>query len=167
MKYLWNLTKNALALRAVKKWDILLTVLLTLLVGSFCTFLVNLLIDFYPQAVPESREITNRLIRQADSAVLLSFLFGVCIFAPVVEEIIFRGVMWWALESIISTRVAFWLTTILFAIAHFDILHVVAVFPLGVLFGFLRWKTGSIWLPLLAHVLNNSLASMTLVLDYF
>ena len=91
MKYLWNLTKNALALRAVKKWDILLTVLLTLLVGSFCTFLVNLLIDFYPQAVPESLEITNRLIRQVDGAVLLSFLFGVCIFAPVVEEIIFRG----------------------------------------------------------------------------
>ncbi len=167
MHYIWNLTKEALALRTVKKWDILLTIVLTCLVGSFCTFLVNLLVDFYPQAVPESLEITNRLIRQADGAVLLSFLFGVCVFAPVVEEVIFRGIVWWALESLISVRFAFCFTTVMFAIAHFDILHVVAVFPLGVLFGFLRWKTKSIWLPLLAHALNNSMASVTLVLDYF
>jgi len=163
MRYLLEIAKNAFAFRSVKKWDILLTILLTFIVASFCTFFVNQLIQWFPQEVPQSLKQVNDAIKASDGPVLWSFLFGVCIFAPVFEEIVFRGIMWWGIEGVISTRAAFVVTTVLFALAHIDPIHIVAVFPLGVLFGFLRWKTGSIWLPLLSHFLNNTLASLSLV----
>lgn len=164
MKYILNVVKNALALRSVNKRDIVLTIMLTFIVGYFSTFMVNVLIDWFPHAVPQSLKQVNNAIKQSSGPILWSFLFGVCIFAPVFEEFLFRGVMWWILEGLISARVAFIVTTILFSLAHLEPLHIAAVFPLGVLFGFLRWRSGSIWLPLLAHFLNNTLASLSLVL---
>jgi membrane protease YdiL (CAAX protease family) len=159
-----NFVCEVFAFRRVKKLDLLLTVFLTILTGMFATWLVNYLIVFYPQQIPAGLESANRAIRDSEGPLLYSFLFGVCIFAPIVEELFFRGFLWWVLEKLLSARLAFMITTVLFAIAHLDILHVIAVFPLGLLFGFLRLKTKSLWAPLLAHVLNNTLASINMVL---
>ena len=88
---------------------------------------------------------------------------AVCVIAPVFEELVFRGILWWGLEKFLSSHVVLAITSILFALAHVDTLHVIAVFPLGLLFGYLRHKTGSIWAPMIAHATNNILASLTLI----
>jgi len=159
-----NFVCDVFAFRHVKKFDLLLTVLLTILTGMFATWLVNYLIAFYPQQVPAGLESANRAIRESEGPLLYSFLFGVCVFAPIIEELFFRGFLWWVLEKLLSARSAFAITTVLFAMAHLDVLHVIAVFPLGLLFGFLRLRTKSLWAPLLAHALNNTLASINMIL---
>ena len=63
----------------------------------------------------------------------------------------------------ILRNVALALTSVLFACAHVDLLHAIAVFPLGVLFGILRKRTGSIWPAMIAHAANNTMASLTLI----
>ena len=42
--------------------------------------------------------------------------------------------------------------------AHLELAHIVLVLPLGLLFGWLRWRTGSLVPSIVAHVVNNSFA---------
>jgi membrane protease YdiL (CAAX protease family) len=158
-----NLVCEIFALRRVRWLDIVLSILLALIVGTLATELVNYLVSLYPESVPEGLEVVNEVLRNADGYLLLSFLFSVCVFAPVVEEFIFRGMLWYPIERFISSNVALFATSILFACAHVDTLHIIAVFPLGVLFGILRKRTGSIWPAIIAHAANNTMASLTLI----
>lgn len=163
MRKLANLVCAVLALRRIRLLDIVLSILLALVVGTIATELVNFLISIYPQSVPAGLQKANDILRNADGPLLLTFIFSVCIFAPIVEEVIFRGILWYPLEKYLSSNVALALTSVLFACAHVDLLHAIAVFPLGVLFGILRKRTGSIWPAMIAHAANNTMASLTLI----
>lgn len=163
MRKFGNFISNIFAFRFAKRTDILLSIFLALIVGTVSTKLVNFLILQMPDKVPEGLELTNEILRTADGHLLLSFLFGVCIFAPVVEEVIFRGILWWPIEKLFSSNAALIVTSILFSLAHADLLHVIAVFPLGLLFGFLRKRTNSIWPAIIAHAANNTMASLSLI----
>jgi len=163
MKWFLRLVQNMFALRSAKIYDILLSICLAIIVGALATEFVNFLIYMWPSNTPEGLEEINRNLRQSRGNLLITFLVAVCIIAPIMEEFIFRGVLWWALEKFISPNLVLVITSILFAIAHLDTLHIIAVFPLGVLFGYLRQKTGSIWPPMIAHATNNILASITLI----
>jgi membrane protease YdiL (CAAX protease family) len=163
MKRLLNFVKDLFAFRKFNKVDFALTVILTFLTAAFATWLVNFLIDYYPESVPQHLDSVNKILRESGGPLLYSFLISVCLIAPVLEELIFRGALWWVVEKLSSPNIALVVTSILFALAHVELLHVVAVFPLGVLFGFLRLRTKSVWLPMFAHFLNNTLASLSLV----
>lgn len=152
-----------LALRLVRKTDILLSVFLAIIVHVGATKLVNFLVYRMPQNVPEGLEVANELLRNSEGPLLLSFLFSICIFAPILEEVIFRGVLWYPIERIFSSNVALLVTSILFSLAHLDLVHMIAVFPLGLLFGILRKRTKSIWPAIIAHATNNIMASLSLI----
>lgn len=151
------------ALRPVRKIDILLSILLAIIVGTGATKLVNFMIRRMPEHIPEGLERANDVLRTADGPFLLSFLFMVCVFAPILEEVIFRGILWWPIEKLLSSNVALVVTSVLFSLAHVDLIHVLAVFPLGVLFGILRKRTKSIWPAIIAHAANNTMASLSLI----
>jgi|TARA_R110000824_G_scaffold399963_1_gene606457 membrane protease YdiL (CAAX protease family) len=154
---------NVFALRKPKLIDLFLSVLVSAAAAAGATLLLNFLIDYFPTKIPEGLESVNELLSTGGGVVLTSFIFAVVIVAPVVEEILFRGILWRAIEKMTSTNVAWAVTSVLFAAAHADIIHIIAVFPLGVLFGYLRKRTNNIWAPMIAHATNNLLASLTLI----
>jgi hypothetical protein len=163
LKKFLSFVRDLFAIRAVGKIDIFLSLFLAVIVGTLATELVNFLIRRMPQNVPEGLEMANEVLRNTDGYLLLTFLFSVCIFAPIVEEVIFRGILWWPIERLLSSNIALVVTSILFALAHVDLFHIVAVFPLGLLFGFLRKRTNSIWPAIIAHAANNTMASLSLI----
>lgn len=163
MRKLANLICEVFAFKRASILNIILSIFLALIVGTAATELVNFLISIYPQSVPSGLQKANEILQNADGHLLLAFIFSVCIFAPVVEELIFRGIVWYPLERLVSSNFALILTSILFAAAHVDLLHVIAVFPLGILFGILRKRTGSIWPAIIAHTANNTMASLSLI----
>ena len=57
-----------------------------------------------------------------------------------------------------GATVAWAVSSLLFAAAHAEPAHVVLVLPLGLWFGFLRWRSGSLWPSLVAHIVNNGMA---------
>lgn len=74
------------------------------------------------------------------------------------EELFFRG----ALQNIFRTRpmnhhYAIWITAIIFSALHFQFYGFIPRILIGAFFGYLIFWSGSIWLPIFAHVLNNSL----------
>ncbi len=78
--------------------------------------------------------------------------------APLVEELIFRGLLYGWLEARWGATVAFIVSSIAFALAHYEPAHIILVLPLGLLFGWLRKQSDSLLPSLVAHVANNALA---------
>lgn len=79
----------------------------------------------------------------------LSWVIG----APVMEEIVFRGVMQTALAKRFSLPVAVFATTLAFALLHDE--AVVGVFFLGLALAIMRLRCGSLYCPMVFHALHN------------
>lgn len=82
-------------------------------------------------------------------------LLAVVIAAPIVEEIIFRGVLFRALERSFHKGIAIIVPSILFALAHTDPVQMVYAFFLGLLFAFVRAKSGKLLPCILMHFAFN------------
>ncbi len=87
-------------------------------------------------------------------------ILAVVILAPIGEEVLFRGLIFKNLRR----KYNFWLsaivTTILFTAAHMDLYQGLAIFPISVLWAYLYEKFGKIWIPIVAHMWNNLLATL-------
>lgn len=74
------------------------------------------------------------------------------------EELFFRG----ALQRLLGTtrmsqNAAVWIAAIVFSAVHFQFFGFVPRMLLGAFFGYLLVWSGSVWLPMLIHTLNNTL----------
>ena len=88
------------------------------------------------------------------------------ILAPLGEEIIFRGFLQQILETHWKdTTRAVLFTALIFSIIHMNPYWFIQIYILGVVLGFLAWKTQSIIAPLILHGLNNSVALLFSFLD--
>ncbi len=102
------------------------------------------------------------VLLQFDSfGMALFIIFGIVILAPFGEEILFRGFLQKFLEEHWQdvTR-AVLVTSLFFALIHLNPFWLIQIYILGVMLGYLAWKTGSIWAGFILHVMNNFLALM-------
>ena len=82
------------------------------------------------------------------------------------EELLFRGVLQRQFQTIFrNPHVAILVTAIIFSAIHLQFLGFFSRTLLGMLFGYLFYFSKNIWLPIIAHFINNFLALM-LVLFY-
>tara|TARA_B100000902_G_scaffold356641_1_gene370456 strand:- start:785 stop:1576 length:792 start_codon:yes stop_codon:yes gene_type:complete len=99
-------------------------------------------------------------IMQPESTLGYIFLFlAVVIVAPIGEEILFRGFLQKFLEEHWKdiTR-AVLVTSLFFAMIHFNPFWTIQIYLLGVVLGFLSWKTKSVIPSIILHSLNNGTA---------
>jgi hypothetical protein len=99
---------------------------------------------------------------QADGVVwLLVIAFGFA--APVTEELMVRGFLYrgWS-ESVLRPVGAIILSSLAWTAMHaqyYDPFLFVEVFSIGLLLGYMRYRSGSTWLTILMHCLNNLAAT--------
>ncbi|HEV7547496.1 MAG TPA: CPBP family intramembrane glutamic endopeptidase [Reyranella sp.] len=105
---------------------------------------------------PEGMKEVTRIAREP--ALFAASLFALAVLAPLVEELIFRGLLYGWLAGHWGTIVAWIVSSLAFAAAHIEWKHIVLVLPLGLWFGWLRRRTGSLWPSLVSHIVNNGLA---------
>jgi membrane protease YdiL (CAAX protease family) len=85
--------------------------------------------------------------------------------APICEEIVYRGLLWGAMERHGANRWwAFGLTTLCFALAHFEFSRTPLLLVIAVPIGLARMSTGRLSASIIAHQLNNLLPAMSLFL---
>ncbi len=87
--------------------------------------------------------------------------------APITEELFFRGFVFAGLRSRWSLWPAAIVSGLVFGLVHAPT-GITAVIPLAVLGIALCWlydRTGSLWPPVIAHVINNSLALVVISTD--
>ena len=83
---------------------------------------------------------------------------AICIFAPLVEEVVFRGAILRELLTAYRPWVAIIVSALFFAAAHFNPAQMPHAFLIGVLMGWMYWRTGSILPGILLHWVNNTVA---------
>lgn len=107
----------------------------------------------------DAAQSTTRIL--LDSNGWLSVLTGVLVVGLITgfsEELFFRG----GLQGILSDGnqkkwMAIWISAFIFSTIHFQFFGFVPRLLMGVFFGYLFYWTQNLWVPIFAHVLNNSM----------
>lgn len=92
-------------------------------------------------------------------------LIATIIVSPISEELIFRGVFLNRLQLALPTTFAVLISSLLFASLH-SFGSIFAAFIFGVCVAVLYLKTENIFVPILAHFLNNLFAEIIVRIDY-
>jgi len=95
---------------------------------------------------------------------LLLFAIMIMVGAPIVEEIAFRGLIFNALRK--KGMGAIWtiiITAVAFSAFHFEPIRFLVLLPIGLVYGWVRWKTGSLGAAMVAHGVNNAPAALVLL----
>ena len=88
---------------------------------------------------------------------ILAFLTLV-VLSPIAEEVLFRGYLYGKLKRYVPVLVAAIVTSLLFALVHFQLNVGIDVFILSMFLCGLRSLTGSIWAGILVHMIKNGVA---------
>jgi len=131
---------------------------------GFCAYFVlaNLLlyIASLVATLPQSQQVTGFAPNNVP-ALILAFL-ALVVIVPIAEELIFRGFIFKGVRSAFSFPVTALVVSVLFAVAHGDIIIGIDVFALSLVACYMREKTGSIWPGVLLHATKNSVAFLML-----
>lgn len=85
-------------------------------------------------------------------------LFAIAVVAPLIEELLFRGLLQNALMHHVPAWAAILLSALFFAVVHMQPLAMPALMALGAAFGYIYHKTGSLRMTIILHMINNTLA---------
>lgn len=77
--------------------------------------------------------------------------------SPICEELVFRGFIQ---RSFREAPRGIVMTALIFSAFHFNPVNFMALFQLGVLFGLLSWRAGSVWPAIGAHVASNTVSTV-------
>lgn len=89
----------------------------------------------------------------------LTLIIQFMIVMPVVEEMMFRGVILNRFRCYGAT-VAVVASTLIFAFGHLNLVNTLVSLPMGFILGYVALRTGNIWLPLMIHVVTNLFGSL-------
>ena len=99
---------------------------------------------------------------RADNSLWLLVL-SFCVAAPLTEELMTRGFLYrgWQ-ESFLRPIGAIVLSTLVWTCMHlqYDAFFLGQVFSIGLLFGYLRYSSGSTWVTIVLHGINNLAATL-------
>jgi len=82
---------------------------------------------------------------------------GVVVVGPLAEEALFRGALFGPLRKRYGRGAVIVVTSVLFAAVHMEPRRMVPIFAVGVIVGYLRSESGSLWPALAAHLGFNAL----------
>ncbi len=128
-------------------------VILATLAASFCSDSIQLLLP----EMPERLQSTMKILLKGDN-IVINFLM-VSVFAPFFEEWLCRGMV---LRGLLANKIkpvwAIVISAVFFGVIHLNPWQAVPAILLGLLFGYVYYKTGSLKLTMLMHFANNTCA---------
>ena len=101
------------------------------------------------------REMLKNVVKAESIPELMVVISIAAVVPSFVEEMLFRGVVQKAMERAFQPLVAVLVTGVIFGAFHLDLFDVVPLIAIGCYLSFLRWRSKSIVLPIVAHFLNN------------
>jgi len=115
-----------------------------------------------PRRLVEAFDVGGLLLRSGWSETVM--IAVISLLPAFCEELAFRGGLQSALAGRRSPARAIGLSALVFAAFHLDPVRFPGVLLLGLAFGWLAWRTGSVWPSMAAHAVNNGVAVLGLVL---
>lgn len=119
--------------------------------------------NFLRDAEASAGATISMLLGEVGIADMLISLLLIGILTGIAEEVFFRG----ALQSILrclfrNHHLAIWTTAFVFSAIHMQFFGFFPRLLMGAFFGYLVWWSGSLWLSVIAHAVNNSLVVLSM-----
>ena len=146
--------KSFLRINFLRPWDGLLVIGIFLTaypVGVFLNYLVMIGLMRLGRVVPPDIAVPT------DIGMFLLQLLSIAGSAALCEELLFRGFIMRAYEGM-GWKKGIFISAGLFSALHLSAQNIAATFYLGLLLGYVVYKTNSIFAGMLGHFLNNSIA---------
>lgn len=122
-------------------------------------FLTNILMMLI--AVIKGSEVTNPLVNMLEGSNWIWSLIFAGILSPIIEEMMFRGVMLNKLRRY-GDKVAIITTAILFGLFHANFSQFFYAVALGIVFAYVALKTGTIKYSIILHIVVNIMGGVIL-----
>lgn len=128
--------------------------------------------EWMRQSEQKASELTLKMVSGTAWYDLVFSLLIVAVLAGFGEELLFRGLLQGTLVKLMGkkyttknkpaprwvTHVSIWMAAFLFSAIHLQFYGFIPRLLLGAWFGYLLWWSGSIWVPIVAHMANNALS---------
>ena len=126
--------------------------------GASANFIVVMLMTAL-----QSTNLLNEAFARYESYVDFTFgtgglpatLLGFAFIAPLVEEILFRGMITRELKGGFPLTAAIIIQGVLFGLFHLEPIQIIYAIPLGIYLGFIAYKSSSLWPAIAAHASMN------------
>ena len=117
-------------------------------------FFINLCSEFI--GLPDLMQDTFRAMSRNVFGII-----SIAIMAPLVEELLFRGaIQGYMLRKGMKPLNAILIASAIFGIVHMNPIQVPFAFAIGLIFGWLYYRTGSVVPGIVGHFINNSIACL-------
>jgi membrane protease YdiL (CAAX protease family) len=123
------------------------------IVGDELDRLINIILT-----PPEFLEQLEASLKINSSLDLILLFIGTVIIASLVEESVFRGFLQVTLENYQNVTKAVIYSSVFWALIHGILFWAVQIFLMGVILGYLAWRTKSIIPSAICHAINNGMA---------
>jgi membrane protease YdiL (CAAX protease family) len=124
-----------------------------LLVGGYSLIILHNLILFVLGVDTQGEEIV-KMFAGLNSPIWF-FIVG-AVFAPLVEEIFFRGFLFQGFRARYGWPAGMLLSSAIFAAAHLDLVALIPTFILGNVLAFIYHRSNSVWPGIILHFLVNA-----------
>lgn len=156
--------KELFSVRCVKAGETAKYVVLVLFcqqISMICTIFISLFLNSLGLEVAG----LNYVLEHKPS-VYAADIFGAIVLAPIGEELIYRGIVL-RCSAKVSQRFAIFFSAFIFGIMHGNPYQFVLGFLIGIPLAIITIKTGSIVPAIICHMVNNAVASIPQIVEYF
>ena len=108
------------------------------------------------QGTPEAQPTIQVLELSVSIGQRICFGAAAILVAPVVEEILFRGILYRTLQQFGYPRLGLWGSSLLFGAIHMNLMSLIPLAFLAMALALLYDKTNNLMAPILAHALFNA-----------
>ncbi len=125
----------------------------------------SMVLDTFVQVTGLGEQGSLRAIHDALNVLPAHLLFAaalvVGVFPGIGEELFFRGYLMRRIEAANGWKIAWVMSSILFGLFHWDEVHSPTAGLIGLYLGWMVLRSGSLWVGVVAHTLNNFVATVT------
>lgn len=127
-------------------------IILIIVIGIAFSMILSGIVEYVIKFFPSYNE-TSKMIGMSMTSIL--GILAVLLFAPIFEEILFRGMVLSEIKTNINITATVIIQGILFGIYHMNLFQSLYASVLGILLGFICVKTGSVVGSIVAHMTFN------------
>ena len=91
--------------------------------------------------------------------------FGIAVLGPILEEVLFRGAIQGYLMRKYNPVVGIVVASVIFGVIHKNPIQIFYATCLGLVFGWMYYRIRSLMPVIIGHVLNNSLATISMIMS--
>jgi membrane protease YdiL (CAAX protease family) len=132
-----------------------------MLLSIMLVFAAMFMFNVLAQELGLSDELAD-VMKQVSNNVL--GCISIAVLGPILEEVLFRGSIQGYLMRKYNPTVGIVVAALVFGLIHMNPIQIFYAFCLGLVFGWMYYRTRSLMPVIIGHVLNNSLAVVTMIM---